>query len=312
MAAIPALVEQTTDWEVAEQQIGLWQDAWQRFRRNRLAIVGAVLVAVLVVLAASANLLVHFGLIANPFNQDVVNIEAGPGFPGHPLGSDELGRDTLSRLIFGSRVSLSVGILVQLIILPIGVAIGLAAGYFGGRIDNLLMRFTDIWYAFPDLLFVLVVVSVFQQYTFGNIVLQVLMIFGAIALVNWVNLARLVRGQVLSIKEKEFIEAARSSGSPPLKLILKHLLPNSFGPIIVVLIFGIPQAIFLEAFLSFIGFGIQPPTPTWGQMVNSGYEAIYANPSSVVFPAVAIGLTMLAFSFLGDGLRDALDPRMRR
>ena len=312
MAAVPALVEQSADWEVAEQQIGLWQDAWQRFRRNRLAIIGAAVVVLLALVAVSANLLVHFGVIASPFTQDVVNIEVGPGSAGHPLGADELGRDTLSRLIFGSRVSLAVGILVQLIILPIGLAIGLAAGYFGGRIDNLLMRFTDIWYAFPDLLFVLVVVSVFQQYTFGNILLQVLMIFGAIALVNWVNLARLVRGQVLSIKEKEFIEAARSSGSPPLKLILKHLLPNSFGPIIVVLIFGIPQAIFLEAFLSFIGFGIQPPTPTWGQMVNSGYEAIYANPSAVVFPALAIGLTMLAFSFIGDGLRDALDPRMRR
>ncbi len=312
MAAIPALVEQSADWEVGEQQIGLWQDAWQRFRRNRLALVGASVVAVLVVLAVLANLLVHLGLLVDPFKQDVLNIEVSPGAPGHPLGADELGRDTLSRLVFGSRVSLAVGILVQLIILPIGMAIGLAAGYFGGRIDNLLMRFTDVWYAFPDLLFVLVVVAVFQQYTFGNIFLQILMIFGAIALVNWVNLARLVRGQVLSIKEKEFIEAARSSGSPPLKLILKHLLPNSFGPIIVVLTFGIPQAIFLEAFLSFIGFGIQPPTPTWGQMVNSGYEAIYANPSAVVFPAMAIGLTMLAFSFIGDGLRDALDPRMRR
>ena len=312
MAAIPQLVEQPVDWEVAEKQIGLWQDAWHRFRRNRLALIGAAVVVLLVVLALSANLLVHFGILKDPGQQDVLNIEVGPGSSGHPFGSDELGRDTLSRLIFGSRVSLAVGILVQLIILPIGLAIGLAAGYLGGRLDNLLMRFTDVWYAFPDLLFVLVVVSVFQQYTFGRIYLQVLMIFGAIALVNWVNLARLIRGQVLSIKEKEFIEAARSSGSPPMKLILKHLLPNSFGPIIVVLTFGIPQAIFLEAFLSFIGFGIQPPTPTWGQMVNSGYEAIYANPSSVVFPAFAIGLTMLAFSFIGDGLRDALDPRMRR
>jgi oligopeptide transport system permease protein len=312
MAAIPALVDQPIDWEVPEQQIGLWQDAWQRFRRNRLAVLGAVIVTILVLIALSANLLAALHVIVDPFKQDVLNIEVGPGSAGHPLGADELGRDTLSRLFFGSRVSLAVGILVQLIILPIGLAIGLAAGYFGGRTDNLLMRFTDIWYAFPDLLFVLVVVSVFQQYTFGNILLQILMIFGAIALVNWVNLARLVRGQVLSIKEKEFIEAARSSGSPPLKLILKHLLPNSFGPIIVVLTFGIPQAIFLEAFLSFIGFGIQPPTPTWGQMVNSGYEAIYANPSSVVFPAMAIGITMLAFSFIGDGLRDALDPRMRR
>ena len=299
-AAAPAPI----DWEVPEEQIGLWKDAWRRFRRNRLAVMGAVLVALLVLIAFLAPLLVHLGVIIDPLKQQVENIEVGPGVAGHPLGTDELGRDTLSRLMYGSRISLSVGILVQGIILPIGLAVGLAAGYFGGRVDNLLMRFTDIWYAFPDLLFVLVLVSVFGP--------SLLSIFGAIALVNWVNLARLVRGQVLSLKEKEFIEAARSSGSPPLKLIVKHLLPNSLGPIIVTLTFGIPQAIFLEAALSFLGVGIQPPTPTWGQMVNDGYEAIYANPTSVVFPALAIGFTLLAFSFIGDGLRDALDPRMRR
>jgi oligopeptide transport system permease protein len=247
---------------------------------------------------------VHFGIIHDPIKQDVAYIESGPGQNGYLLGSDQLGRDTLARLLFGSRISLSVGILVQGIILPIGLGIGLLAGYAGGRIDNILMRFTDIWYAFPDLLFVLVVVSVFQP--------SILTIFGAIALVNWVGLARLIRGQVLSIKEKEFIEAARSSGSSPLKLILKHLLPNSLGPIIVTLTFGIPNAIFLEAVLSFLGVGIQPPTPTWGQMVFDGYEAVYANPTSVVFPAIAIGLTLLAFTFVGDGLRDALDPRMKR
>jgi oligopeptide transport system permease protein len=302
--AIPVAVEQAIDWEIGEQQIGLWRDAWQRFRRNRLALMGAALVLVLVVVAFLSPLLVHFGIIINPTTQEVEHIEVGPGMFGHVLGTDQLGRDTLSRLMFGSRISLSVGILVQGIILPIGLAIGLAAGYFGGRIDNLLMRFTDIWYAFPDLIFVLVLVSVFGP--------SLLSIFGAIALVNWVGLARLVRGQVLSIKEKEFIEAARSSGSAPLKLIIKHLLPNSLGPIIVTLTFGIPQAIFLEAVLSFLGVGIQPPTPTWGQMVFDGYEAIYANPTSVVFPALAIGFTLLAFSFIGDGLRDALDPRMRR
>lgn len=299
-----AAVDQAIDWEVPEEQIGLWQDAWRRFRRNRLAVLGAALVLLLVLVAFLAPLLVHLGLIIDPIKQQVENIEVGPGVAGHPLGTDELGRDTLSRLMYGSRISLSVGILVQGIILPIGLAIGLMAGYFGGRVDNLLMRFTDIWYAFPDLLFVLVLVSVFGP--------SLLSIFGAIALVNWVNLARLVRGQVLSLKEKEFIEAARSSGSSPLKLIVKHLLPNSLGPIIVTLTFGIPQAIFLEAALSFLGVGIQPPTPTWGQMVNDGYEAIYANPTSVVFPALAIGFTLLAFSFIGDGLRDALDPRMRR
>ncbi len=302
--ALAARVDQAIDWEVAEQQVGLWQDAWHRFRRNRLAVVGAALVILLVLVAFLSPLLVHFGLIVDPIKQQVENIEVPPGFPGHPLGTDELGRDTFSRLMYGSRISLSVGILVQGIILPIGLAIGLTAGYFGGRIDNLLMRFTDIWYAFPDLIFVLVLVSVFGP--------SLLSIFGAIALVNWVGLARLVRGQVLSIKEKEFIEAARSSGSAPFKLIVKHLLPNSLGPIIVTLTFGIPQAIFLEAVLSFLGVGIQPPTPTWGQMVFDGYEAIYANPTSVVFPALAIGFTLLAFSFIGDGLRDALDPRMRR
>ncbi len=312
MALPAAAVEQLVDWEVGEKQIGLWSDAWQRFRRNRLAVIGLGLVVLLVLVALSAPLLVHFGIIRDPNKQDVAYIEASPGQFGFLLGSDELGRDTLSRLIFGSRVSLSVGILVQFVIFVIGMPIGLVAGYAGGRIDNLLMRFTDIWYAFPDLLFVLVVVSVFASYTSGSVFLQWLMIFGAIGVVNWVGLARLVRGQVLSIKEKEFIEAARSSGSAPFKLILKHLLPNSLGPIIVTLTFGIPTAIFLEAVLSFIGVGIAPPTATWGRMVNSGYESIYANPSSVVFPALAIGFTLLAFSFVGDGLRDALDPRMRR
>jgi oligopeptide transport system permease protein len=311
MALAEAAIERT-DWDVAEQQIGLWQDAWQRFRRNRLAVVGAAIILFLILVALLAPLLVSMGIIQSPTKQHVEFIESGVGQNGYLLGSDELGRDTLSRLMFGAQVSLAVGILVQIIILPIGMAIGLAAGYWGGRVDNLLMRFTDIWWAFPDLLFVLVVVSVFQQSVQGNVPGELLMIFGAIALVNWVALARLVRGQVLSIKEKEFIEAARSSGSAPLKLILKHLLPNSLGPIIVTLTFGIPTAIFLEAVLSFIGFGIQPPTPTWGQMVESGYENIYANPSSVVFPALAIGFTLLAFSFLGDGLRDALDPRMKR
>jgi oligopeptide transport system permease protein len=310
--AIPiAAVEQTPiDWEIPEQQIGLWSDAWVRFRRNRLAVAGLSLVLFLIVVALVSPLLVKLGILIDPFKQQVESIETGPGIHGHVMGTDILGRDTLSRLMIGSEVSLTVGLLVQGIIFPIGLAIGLTAGYFGGRVDNLLMRFTDIWYAFPDLLFVLVVVSVWHLG--GPWYIQLIPIFGAIALVNWVGLARLVRGQVLSIKEKEYVEAARSSGSPPLKLILKHLLPNSLGPIIVTLTFGIPQAIFLEAVLSFLGVGIQPPQPTWGQMVFDGYEAIYANPSGVVFPALAIGFTLLAFSFIGDGLRDALDPRMRR
>jgi oligopeptide transport system permease protein len=308
--AVATVDQAARDWEVPEQQIGLWQDAWVRFRRNRLALLGLALIVLLLVVTFIAPILVHFKILIDPIDQQVEHIEANPGVAGHLMGTDELGRDIFSRLLIGSQVSLSVGLLVQLIIFPIGLAIGLASGYFGGRIDNLLMRFTDIWYAFPDLLFVLVVVSVIHLN--GAWYIQLIPIFGAIALVNWVGLARLVRGQVLSIKEKEYVEAARSSGSPPLKLILKHLLPNSLGPIIVTLTFGIPQAIFLEAVLSFLGVGIQPPQPTWGRMVSSGYETIYATPTAVVFPAFAIGFTLLAFTFIGDGLRDALDPRMRR
>ncbi len=201
-------------------------------------------------------------------------------------------------------MSLSIGILVQAIVLVIGGSIGLAAGYFGGWIDNLLMRFTDIMYAFPDLLFVLIIVAALGP--------TLLNIFVAIGLVSWVGLARLVRGQVLSIKEKEFVEAARAAGSSPIKIILKHLLPNSLGPVIVSLTFGIPAAIFTEAVLDFLGVGLRPPQPTWGTMVFEGYAAVDAYPYLVIIPCVALSMTMLAFNFIGDGLRDALDPRMRR
>jgi oligopeptide transport system permease protein len=306
-----AAVPEATEWENPEQ-IGLWQDAWMRFRRNRVSVVGLGIVAILSVIALIIPILgtggytflpIHLNLIADPLHQDAANIYVKPG-GGHLLGTDELGRDVLARILYGSQISLFIGIMVQFIILVIGGAIGMAAGYFGGRIDNLLMRFTDIMYAFPDLLFVLIVVAALGPSLFS--------VFVAIAVVNWVNLARLVRGQVLSIREKEFIEGARAAGSSPMKIILKHLVPNSLGPVIVVLTFGIPQAIFLEAALSFLGVGIPPPSPSWGRMVLDGYDAINAAPWLALFPSLFIAVTMLSFTFIGDGLRDALDPRMRR
>jgi oligopeptide transport system permease protein len=297
-----APLEQQLDWDVPEQ-VGLWTDVWRRFRRNRLAVAGAVIVVILVLDAVLAGLLVQIGLVQDPIKQHVELSATGPS-AAHLLGTDELGRDTLSRLMFGARISLTIGILVQGIYVLIGGTIGLIAGYAGGRVDNLLMRFTDIWFAFPDLLFVLVLVSVFSP--------SLLSIFVAIGIVNWVGLARLVRAQVLSIKEKEFVESARAVGSSHFKIVLRHLVPNALGPIIVTLTFGIPAAIFLEAALSYIGVGIQPPTPSWGVMIQDGYQAIYAAPSQVLFPGIAIAITMLSFSFIGDGLRDALDPRMRR
>ncbi|GAC1660739.1 MAG: ABC transporter permease [Candidatus Dormibacteraceae bacterium] len=301
--AVTGVAAEHVDWDVPDQ-IGLWTDAWRRFRRNRLAVTSLTVVVLLILAAIAAPILQRIGLIADPTVQDVANNYAGVGSRGHLLGTDDLGRDVLSRIIFGAQVSLTIGFLVQAIVLVIGGAIGLTAGYFGGRIDNILMRFTDIMYAFPDLLFVLIIVAALGP--------SLINIFVAIGLVYWVGLARILRGQVLSIKEKEFIEAAHAAGSAPIKIILKHLLPNSLGPVIVVLTFGIPAAIFTEAVLDFIGVGIRPPAPTWGQMVFEGYAAVDAYPSLVLIPCIALSITMLAFNFIGDGLRDALDPRMRR
>ncbi|OLC64180.1 MAG: peptide ABC transporter permease [Candidatus Rokubacteria bacterium 13_1_40CM_4_67_11] len=297
------------DWDVPEQT-GLWKDAWVRFRRNRLAVAGLVVIVLMIVLALGARLPTAPGglwrilhLTNEPFLQDVTNSYATPSLQ-HPLGTDILGRDQLSRILYGASISLTIGIVVQFLILGIGGSIGMAAGYFGGWIDNLLMRFTDIMYAFPDLLLVLVFVAAFGP-SFWSI-------FIALGLVYWVGLARLVRGQVLSIKEKEYVEAAIMTGTSPLKLIVKHLVPNSLGPVIVTLTFGIPAAIFTEAALSFLGIGIRPPEPSWGVMIEDGYAGIFADPRQVIFPGIAVALTMLSFTFVGDGLRDALDPRMRR
>jgi oligopeptide transport system permease protein len=301
--AAPALVAQQMEWDVPEQ-IGLWTDAWRRFRRNRLAVASLAVVVLMLVLAIIAPVLQRFGIIPDPTAQDVVNAYQSPAFGRHLLGTDSLGRDILSKTLFGSQVSLSIGVLVQVIVLFLGGGIGLVAGYFGGWIDNALMRFTDIMYAFPDLLFVLIIVAALGP-TYLNILF-------AIGFVAWVGLARLVRGQVLSIKEKEYVEAAHAAGTSPFKIILKHLLPNSLGPVIVTLTFGIPAAIFTEAVLDFLGVGLRPPQPSWGVMVFEGYAAVDSYPYLVIIPCVALSMTMLAFNFVGDGLRDALDPRMRR
>jgi oligopeptide transport system permease protein len=302
MAAAAAVSLEQIDWENPEQ-IGLWRDAWQRFRRNPIAVGGLIFVILLVLDALLAPLLVSLHVLSDPLKQNVAHTYASFSLQ-HLLGTDYLGRDLMSRVMFGARISLSIGLIVQAIYLVIGGTIGLIAGYFGGRVDNLLMRFVDVWYAFPDLLFLLVVVAVLGPSLFT--------IFVAIGVIGWVDLCRLIRGQVLSLKEKEFVEGARAAGSGPSKIILRHLLPNTLGPIIVSLTFGIPRAIFLEATLSYLGVGIPPPTPSWGIMIQDGYQAIFAYPHQVLVPALALAVTMLSFSFIGDGLRDAIDPRMRR
>jgi oligopeptide transport system permease protein len=278
---------------------GLYRDAWRRLLKNKLAVAGMVTIVILIMMAILAPILAPYDPNRLFPGQSYVRPNAE-----HWMGTDDVGRDVLSRLLYGARVSLAVGILVQGIILVIGTIVGGIAGYFGGRVDNLLMRFTDIFYAFPDLLFVIIITAAIGA-SFINIVI-------AIGLVNWTDLARLVRGQLMSLRERDFVNAARSLGAPAPRIIGQHLLPNAAGPIIVRVTYGIPQAIFTEAVLSFIGLGIRPPDASWGTMIERGNQAIFSAPHMVLFPAITIAITMLAFNFLGDGLRDALDPQNTR
>ena len=282
---------------------GRWTEVWRRFRQNRIALLGLITVILLSGAALAAPALTNLGVLADPYALDAFRANTGPG-AGHPLGTDALGRDLLSRALHGARISLSIGVLLQLVVLAIGGPLGVVSGYVGGTVDKVLMRLTDVMFAFPDLLFVLVVASVFGP-GYWNIVL-------AVGLVRWAFLARLVRGEVLSVKSQEFITAARGLGASPSRIIGRHVVPNILGPVIVTVTFGIPVAIFTEAFLSFVGVGLRAPTPSWGVMISDGYQAIFAHPHEVMVPAVAISLTTLAFNFIGDGLRDALDPRSRR
>jgi oligopeptide transport system permease protein len=278
---------------------GLWRDAWRRLTCNKLAMGGLVVICLLLLVAVFADLLAPY----DPSRLFPGQSYAPPS-AAHWLGTDDVGRDVLSRLIHGARVSLAVGVFAQIIILVIGLTIGGIAGFFGSRVDNYLMRFTDVFYAFPDLLFVIIITAALGA-SFVNILI-------AIGLVNWTDLARLVRGQLMTLREREFVTAARSLGASSARIILQHLLPNAAGPIIVRVTYGVPQAIFTEAVLSFIGLGVRPPMASWGTMIERGNQAIFSAPHMVLFPAIAIALTMLAFNFLGDGLRDALDPQNTR
>jgi oligopeptide transport system permease protein len=289
----------TTAVESVRPHHTLWGDAWIRLRRNRLAVTGGVLI----LLVALAAIIYPFFSKYDFASQDMNAILQAPNSE-HLLGTDELGRDVLTRLIYGARTSLAVGIFTQIIVLAIGLPLGSISGAAGGTADNLIMRFVDIIYAFPDLLLIILLRAILGG--------SIYMIFLAIGLVNWVGVARLVRGQTLSLKQRDFVTAARVFGGSSGYITTRHLLPNSLGPVIVTVTFNIPRAIFTEAALSYIGIGVQPPTPSWGAMIRDGYNVIFAAPHLVLFPAIAIGILMLSFTFLGDGLRDALDPRLRR
>jgi oligopeptide transport system permease protein len=283
---------------VEARSSSLWRDGVRRLLRNRLAMAGGVVIIALVVIAILADVLAPRAYTKTNFGR----LNEAPT-RDYPLGTDQLGRDMLSRMIYGARVSMLVGLGAQIIIVAIGVPIGAVSGYLGGRADLYITRFIDVMYAFPRLLFVILVMSMLGAGLWN--------IFIAIGLTGWVGIARQVRAQVLAIKEKEFIDAARGLGAGFARLLSRHILPNALTPIVVAVTFGIPEAIFTEAALSFIGVGINPPTPSWGQMVGEGQQYIRSYWHLCVFPSIAIAITMLAFTFFGDGVRDALDPKLK-
>ena len=284
--------------ETRARSSSLWRDGVRRLRRNKLAVAGGIVIAVLCFVATFADFLAPLPYTKSNFGR--LNEAPSRDFP---LGSDQLGRDLLSRMIYGARVSMLVGLGAQVIVVLIGVPIGALSGYIGGRTDMFLTRFIDVMYAFPRLLFVILLMSMLGA--------GLTNIFIAIGLTGWVGIARQTRAQVLAIKEKEFIDGARALGAGFSRLLIRHILPNALTPIVVTITFGIPEAIFTEAALSFIGVGINPPTPSWGQMVGEGQQYIRSYWHLCVFPSIAIAVTMLSFTFFGDGVRDALDPKLK-
>ena len=282
------------------QPLSLWEHTRRRFLRNRLAVLGLVIVVTIVGLAVFADVLA-------PHPYDYARFDRVLLMPlqhaEHPLGTDEVGRDYLSRLIYGARTSLMVSLLVQTIAVLIGVPIGALAGYLGGRFDFVVSRIIDVMTAFPGLLFAILIISVLG----GG--LQTIVV--ALSITGWILIARLTRAQYLSLREQEYVLAARALGAPPLRILFRHLLPNALSPVLVAVSFGIPATIFAEAGLSFIGLGINDPIASWGKMVgvSNAYVRVYWHLA--LFPTLAIALSMLGFTFLGDGLRDALDPKQQ-
>ncbi len=276
--------------------VSLWQDAWARLHKNRLAMCGLVFLLLILLLCAFISWLTPYG-----YEQQDLRLGAIPPSGAHWLGTDTFGRDLLTRILYGGRMSLAVGFIATAVALVIGVTYGAIAGYAGGRIDNAMMRLVDILYALPVMIFIILLMVVFGR--------NLLLLFLAIGAVEWLTMARIVRGQIQSLKQQEFVEAAVSLGLGPAAIVWKHLIPNALGPVIVYTTLTIPNVMLLEAFLSFLGLGVQPPASSWGLLISSGVESMEEYPWLLIFPGLALTLTLFAFNFLGDGLRDALDVR---
>jgi oligopeptide transport system permease protein len=282
--------------EIAEQGTSLWQDAWIKLRKNRLALCGLIILILLCLLSLATPWIA-------PYGYEEQNLGLGASAPSmqHWLGTDIFGRDMLTRIMYGGRVSLAVGFIATAVALVIGVLWGAIAGFAGGRVDVLMMRIVDILYALPFMIFIVLLMVIFGR--------NIFLLFFAIGAVEWLTMARIVRSQVMALRQQEFVEAAHSLGLSQWTIIRRHIIPNTLGPVIVYTTLTIPSVMLLEAFLSFLGLGIQPPQSSWGLLINYGVETMEEYPWLLIFPGIALSLTLFALNFLGDGLRDALDPR---
>jgi oligopeptide transport system permease protein len=292
----------------SRRERGLWSDAFRRLIRNRLAMGALIVLFLLAVLAVTGNTIGWVQRYDPAFDYDRSALKEGPSL-AHFLGTDNLGRDNWSRVLQGLLISLQVGLGVQGVVVVIGLLVGGTAALSGRLGDNILMRITDLAYAFPDLLFIILIRAVLFGRDWPLIGNERLLVIFAISFVSWTTVARLVRGQMLSLAERDYVIAARAMGASQRRIVFQHMLPNTLGPVIVAITFGIPIAIFAEAVLAFIGFGLSPPTASLGTLVESGYRFIIETEWMLIPPAVVIALLMLCFTFVGDGLRDALDPR---
>ena len=286
----------TQIFEDAEQGSSLWHDAWLRLRKNKLAVFGGGVLLFMLVVALLTPWIA-------PYSYEAQNLDLGASPPSsqHWLGTDIFGRDVLTQIMYGGRISLAVGFIATAVALLIGVTWGAVAGYAGGRVDAVMMRLVDILYALPFMIFIVLLMVVFGR--------NILLLFLAIGAVEWLTMARIMRSQVQSLRQQEFVEAAISVGLSPAAIIRKHIVPNALGPIIVYTTLTIPSVMLLEAFLSFLGLGIQPPATSWGLLISYGAETMEEYPWLLIFPGCALTLTLFSLNFLGDGLRDALDVR---
>lgn len=290
--------DRLADFEHIEFDHGrsLWQDAWSRLAKNKLAMFGLVTISILIVISILTPWIAPYGYET----QDLALGASGPS-GSHWLGTDIHGRDLLTRLMYGGRISLLVGFAATAVSLVIGVLWGTVAGYIGGLTDTIMMRIVDILYALPFMIFIILLMVVFGR--------SLLLLFLAIGMIEWLTMARIVRGQVLTLRKQEFVSAAIVTGLGHWQIIRRHIIPNVLGPVIVYITLTIPSVMLLEAFLSFLGLGIQPPQSSWGVLISGGVESMEEYPWLLIFPGLALSITLFALNFLGDGLRDALDPR---